>query len=198
MSRTMSFTKMELCNSENKWLRAEVTELQAALQRTEQTINQLKEKLADKAQQLSDATVTSQKRKFAYNKRVNELKGMMEALEQIKEKHEALELKLQKELEEQDSIFKKELEEQKDSFQEKLSHLLKPHQQEFFESEEERKSQLQREDENFKRQLMELSEQWVARAQESAEKQRELEEKIRRMLEDKEVEEVDEQIELND
>lgn len=188
----MRFTKMELCNSENKWLRTEAKELQAALERMGQTISQLKKQLNEKAQQLSGAIEKSQRRKIAHTKAVNELRVTKEALEEIKGKHEALKLKLQKQLEEQDRIFKREMEEKKGSFYKKLSMLLKQHQEELFEREMKRKNQLRHEDESFKKQIMELSEQWVARAQQSAENQRELEEKIQRKLEDNEDKEVDE------
>lgn len=184
--------KMELSNSENKWLQTEVNKLHAALERMGQTISQLKEQLAEKAQQLSGAIEKSERRKIAHTNAVNKLKVTKKALEEIKGKHEALELKLQKQLEEQDTIFKRELEEKKGSFQKKLSGLLKRHQQELFEREKKRKNQLHQEDESFKKQLMELSEQWVARAQQSAENQRKLEEKIQRMVEDNKDEEADE------
>lgn len=183
---------MEFCNSENKWLCTEVNELHAALEKTDQTISQLKEELAKKAQELSAVIEKSQRRKIAHSNAVNELRVRKEALEEIKGKQKALELKLQKQLEEQDTIFKRELQEKKDSFQKKLSSLLKEHQQELFERDKKRKNQLRQEDESFKKHLMELSEQWVGRAQQSAEKQRELEEKIQRMLEDNKDEEVDE------
>lgn len=184
--------KMELCNSENKWLRTEVNELQAALERMDQTISQLKEKLAEKAQQLSGAIDKSQRRKIAHTKAVNELRVTKETLEEIKGKHESLELKFQKQLEEQDTIFKRELEEKRGSFQKEFSRLLKQHQQELLEREKRRKNQLRQEDESFKKQLMELSEQWVVRAQQSAENQRGLEEKIQRKLADNEDDQVDE------
>lgn len=176
--------KMELCNSENKCLRTEVNELHAAVGRMDQTISQLKQQLAEKAQQLSGAIEKSQRRKIAHTKAMNELRVTKEALEEVKGKHKALELKLQKQLEKQDTTFKRELEEKKGCFQKKLSRLLKQHQQELFEREKKRKNQFRQEDKNFIKQLMELSEQWVAKAQQSAENQRELEEKIQRMLKD--------------
>lgn len=189
--------KMELCNSENKWLRTEVNELRAAQERMNQTIGQLKDQLAEKAQQLRGAIDKSQRRKIAHTKAVNELRVTKETLEEIKGKHETLELKFQKQLEEQDTIFKRELEEKKGSFQKEFSRLLKQHQQELLEREKKRKNQLRQEDESFKKQLMELSEQWVVRAQQSAENQRGLEEKIQRMLTDNEDNQVDEQSEFN-
>lgn len=177
---------MELWNLENKWLRTELNELHTALERMNETISQLKEQLAEKAQQLNGAIERSQRRKIAHSKAVNDLRVTKETLEMIKGKHEALELKLQKQLEEQDTIFKRELEETKVSFQKKLSRLFKQHQEELVEREKKRKDQLHQEDESFKKQLMELSQLWVAKAQQSAENQRELEEKIQRILEDNE------------
>lgn len=103
--------KMELCNSENKCLRTEVNELHAAVGRMDQTISQLKQQLAEKAQQLSGAIEKSQRRKIAHTKAMNELRVTKEALEEVKGKHKALELKLQKQLEEQETTFKRELEE---------------------------------------------------------------------------------------
>lgn len=179
----MTYTKMELYNLENKWLRTEVNELHGALERMGQTISQLKEQLAEKTHQLNGAIDRSERRKIAHTKAVNELRLTKEALERIKGKPEALQRKLQQQLEDQDTTFKKELEDKKGSFQKKLSRLLKQHNQELFEREKKRKNQLLQEDESFKKQIMELSEQWVSRAQQSAESQRELEKKIQRMLE---------------
>lgn len=174
---------MELYNLENQWLWTEVNELHGALERMGQTISQLKEQLAEKAKQLSGAIDRSQRRKIAHIKAVNELRLTKEALEEIKGKHKALELKLQQQLEEQDATFKRELEDKEGSFQKKLSRSLKQHKQELFETEKKRTNQLRQEDKRFKQLLMELSEQWVARAQQSAENHRELEEKVQRMLE---------------
>lgn len=180
---------MEFCNQDTKQRPKDRKELQAELEGLEHTIIQLKEQLAVKAQQLSDATEQRRKRKFAHIKALNELRVTQASLEEIKEKRAALEQKLQKQLEEQNANFKQKLEERKDSFQKELSKLIKQHQQELLEREQQLNSQLCKEDESIKKLLLELSEQWVARAQRSAEHERALEWKIQQMLQDDQGEE---------
>lgn len=176
--------KMEFCNQDIKQLQKDRNELRADLAGLQHTIIQLKEQLAVKSQQLSDATEQKQRRRFAHIKALNELRVTKASLEEIKEKRAALEQKLQKQLEEQNANFKQKLKERKDSFQKELSKLIKQHQQELLEREQKLNSQLCKEDENIKKLLLELSDQWVARAQHSAENKRALEWKIQQMLED--------------
>lgn len=183
---------MESHHSETNRHQKDMNELPAELAALELTIIQLKEQLAVKTQQLSDAIEQRRKRKFAHIKALYELRVTNASLEEIKEKYGAVEWKLQKQLEEQNAIFQRTLEERKYSFQKELSMLLKQHQQELLQRQQKLNNQLCKEDESIKKQLIELSEQWVARAQRSAENKRDLERKIQQMLEDHQGEEHDE------
>lgn len=138
--------------------------------------NQLKEKLVDKDYQLSEARKKRQRRNMAHTAAMNQLSLTEAALEESRQKLDGLQLNLQKKVEEQDTILQSQLEQTKGGVKGQLGEEVRRRQRELWEGEK----SMQRQQESFKKKLRELSELWQAK---TAEKQRELEEKIQQRME---------------
>lgn len=161
----------------------EMNELQKISQRLPRDTNHLEEQLVDKDQQLSDARKRRQRRNMAA---MNQLSAA--ALEESRQKLDALQLNHQKKLEEQDTILRSQLEPTKSGVKSQLGEEVRGHRRELSEKEE----RMQRQQESFRKKLRELSELWQA-----AEKQGGLEEKIQQKMENTRDEEPSQQNQLN-
>lgn len=191
---TVRFARFEMdvklrMEKELEQLQQEMNELQKLSEQLPHDINQLVEQLVEKDQQLSDAIKKRQRRSIAHTEAIKQLSVTGVALEESRQKLEALQLNLHKKLEEQDTILQTQLEQTKDRFKSQLSEEGRRHQRALSEREE----STQRQQESFRKQLWELSVLWQARTRQSAEKQRELQEKIQQKMEDKKDEEVSKQ-----
>lgn len=158
---TFHFTRFEVdvklrMEKELEQLQQEMNELQKLAGQLPQDLNQLGEQLVEKDQQLSDAIKKRQRRSIAQTEAINQLSFTEAALEESRQKLEALQLNLHKKLQEQDTVLQRQLEQTKDRFKSPPSEEVRRHQRELSEREERMKRQQGEQVESFRKQLGEL------------------------------------------